>query len=548
MRVVTKVRRILCCIMTVAAAFSVPAGAQTVDSTDCRPAVVPLPDISHDRAAVARGLNVLTHGRGSDAGMFRRGGASASRCRIDSLNGTVSPLAFDSARNFELGTSSLAVRYNPRYPRSVNDGSLWSGVGVNAVVETGFRAEWRGFELQVQPQITYSSNGSFSFPRSASPDRSEFASPYHIGIDYPTRFGSEALTAIDPGQSFIGYGMGAFGVRLSNENLWVGPAEFYPIVLSNTAPGFPHLGVGTRRPINVGFADLEFQFVFGEVTESDYFDDVDANNDRQFTVVLLNFQPHFLPGLHLGLVRAYHDSTDVNGSVLEYLENLARSPFTYTAGQAAGNSLGGVYARWVLKESGFEAYAEWTREDAFGDLQDLLREPDWTQAYVLGAQKVFLEPGTFSRVYGELIHLGSSAPERAGRGQFSYYTHSELTQGHTHRGQLLGAAIGPGSDAQLIGADIVTGSAHYGGRLERVRYDDDTYYRQFARRYGQTRHDVELTLALSYGRRIGLLELEGGLVLSRRYDRQFVTLAATGDDLAETNFGTTIGLRWQPGR
>jgi hypothetical protein len=202
--------------------------------------------------------------------------------------------------------------------------------------------------------------------------------------------------------------------------------------------------------------------------------------------------------------------------------------------------------RWVLPESGFEAYAEWSREDTPGDLTDVLREPDWTQAYVIGFSKSLLRRRTLTRVYGELIHLGASAPERAGRGFFSYYTHGTVKQGHTQNGQLLGAAIGPGSDAQLLGVDVFDALGRSALRIERTRYDDDTYYRTFARRFGETRHDAEITISASRMHFVSALELEAGIAWSKRYGRMFVPLPDDGPDIVESNWAVRIGGTWKP--
>jgi hypothetical protein len=86
----------------------------------------------------------------------------------------------------------------------------------------------------------------------------------------------------------------------------------------------------------------------------------------------------------------------------------------------------------------------------------------------------------------------------------------------------------------------------YGFSIERTRYDDDTYYRQFARRYGEARHDVELTGQVRVGRWLGPVQLQAALSASRRYDRSFIVLRTSGTEKhIETNWGADIGLSWQ---
>ena len=169
-------------------------------------------------------------------------------------------------------------------------------------------------------------------------------------------------------------------------------------------------------------------------------------------------------------------------------------------------------------------------------------------------QKVFLSPRRLTRVYGELVHLIASAPTvRNVRGTVTTYTHGRPPQGHTHRGQMLGAGIGPGSalDAQRIGVDVFTAGAMTGAWLERVRYDDDAYYNKFARHFGQAAHDVELTLGAQRVQPLGPVQTsassEVAAAVSRRYNRDFLNLRqGESEDLVEMNLGGEIGVRWLP--
>src|SRR5690606_19519601 len=163
--------------------------------------------------------------------------------------------------------------------------------------------------------------------------------------------------------------------------------------------------------------------------------------------------------------------------LLEYIER----PYTRIRDNPLGrnnilrdNQLFSIFARWAFPEVGFEVFAEWARDDHWEDLDDLLMEPDHSQTYMLGFQKVVLAGPRWVRLYGELAHLQSSSTYRSGRGgPFIMYAHSQLRQGYTHRGQLLGAAIGPGSDAQILGADVFAPWGMAGLFLERVRWDND---------------------------------------------------------------------------
>ena len=532
-------------LMTCAAAVSAPA--QTPDtSTACTMVELRTESLSGARAGLARALSIFNHQRGTESRLLRHG---ADPERICVSKGQQFVPLFDSLstrRSWAMLPVAATAHYNSAYARTVNDGAAWNGAGWTGAVSAGITGSWRFLTASAEPLYVHSRNVHFATTHSTLPARSEFANAYHPNIDLPERFGTDPVESFDPGQSFIdARGKGLYA-RVSNENVWVGAAEVYPVVMSNTAPGFAHIALGTSRPLRTSLVDIEFHVMMGKLDESEYFDGDNDNDEHVYTVGLIVLQPRMLEGLSLGIARAYHDSLTPGTGPERYLKELFRGPFLRSSGVAAGNSIGALYARWVLPSSGFEAYVEWSREDAFGDIDDLLREPDWTQGYVLGFQKVGMTQNRLLRLYGELIHLGASAPERGGRGQTAYYTHGKIQQGHTHEGQLLGAAIGPGADAQLLGLDMFHVTNWSRIKLERVRYDADTYYNRFSRRLGPTGHDLELTLSGSHGRRFGSFEAEAVIDASRRYNRDFISLTDENTPDAETNIGVSINLRWLP--
>jgi len=77
-----------------------------------------------------------------------------------------------------------------------------------------------------------------------------------------------------------------------------------------------------------------------------------------------------------------------------------------------------------------------------------VQEPDHQRGYSLGLAKVFgkrLSQFTVLRL--ELINFQLPSLATTGRGEGSIYVHSPIRQGHTNRGQLLGADIGVGAAA-----------------------------------------------------------------------------------------------------
>jgi hypothetical protein len=113
--------------------------------------------------------------------------------------------------------------------------------------------------------------------------------------------------------------------------------------------------------------------------------------------------------------------------------------------QLAGtdNQLASLFARWAFRESGLEVYGEYGREDNSYDLRDFVQEPDHQRAYSLGLAKVFGKRSSqFDVLRVEAMNFQLPSLATTGRGEGSIYVHSPIRQGHTNRGQLLGADIG----------------------------------------------------------------------------------------------------------
>ena len=448
----------------------------------------------------------------------------------------------------ELLPLRLRTLFNSAYPLDINTGAVWAGRGFSGSAEGGGTLTFGPLTITAYPVIAFQENRSFLTRAVTLPQVSPFAYVGHEdNIDWPQRHGDDAFWSVHPGQSSVRLELAGFSVGVSTENLWIGPAQRAPLMLSSTAPGFPHVFVSTTRPHDVKVGSIEAQLFWGRLHESDYFDADDANDENLLVGVTSTFEPAFARGLYIGAHLSYHTAFDQpDWSVFDYIVK----PFAgLRENPLLDNRLLGLFGRWVLPTAGFEVYAEWGREDAWGELMDLVREPDHSQAYVLGFQKLGHWNNARLRWWGELTHLQHSLTLRGGRGAVTFYTHTGIRQGYTNRGQLLGAWIGPGSDAQILGVDRVEGARMTGIAIERARFDDDAYYNQWSRFYSSNGHDVSLALWLRHSDSIGeqLRFLATGSI-ARRQNRNFVHF--TGDqppDIRwETNAHLDLELRWLP--
>lgn len=430
----------------------------------------------------------------------------------------------------------LSAWSNSGYPDDRNNGAVWAGRGFSGQVSAGVRLEAGPVSAGFAPVATYQANRDFTIRPANRPGISEFANALYSGIDLPQRFGDEAYDEVHTGQSYVRLDFANLAAGISYENLWVGPAVRDPILMSSTAPGFRHVFLGTSKPLDLWIARVDAEMILGRLRESDHFDQNPENDENRLAMWVLTVSPRWLDGLELGFARSY--MYEASGA-----ENLSVL-FRPSERNLAGNELASVFARWLLVESQAEVYLEWARDDRYATVEDdLIPEPDHSQAYMLGFQKLtragttVLGP-TSLRFQAEAVHLQEKQEYRTGRPLPVYYTHSAIRQGYTHRGQLLGAAVGPGGDGQFFALDGVFTRGMVGIFAERVRRNDGSQEAVRARFAYPYAHDTELgggVRGLAYWRD---LLVSGSLGYASRWDRDFLE-----DD---SSVKLNLNVQWWP--
>ena len=380
----------------------------------------------------------------------------------------------------------IDATWNSQIPFSIDDGSLWAGRGINSLVTAGVRANLGPLRVQVAPEFMYSENQAFPLPPSRIAGRSDFAAPYHSGpvsIDLPVRFGSDAFTVFDLGQSAVWASLQMIDIGVATENQWWGPGIQNALVMSDNAPGVPHAFVRTNRPLSAGFGDFEAKLIAGALTESLYFDSDSSNDRRSISGVVATFTPRIEPNFSVGFARTVYSpapqSQDVASHALDALfrGSTMRPDSTHT-GASTFDQLFSLFGRWVFPESGFEMYAEWARMLPPSSLRQLLVDPQYTQGYTVGMQAAgHVQSDALLRFQGEVSFLDQTPPSRAGD-TLTFYTSRAVPQGYTQRGQLIGASIGPGGSSQFLALDYMPRSWDVGVFAQRIRWDEDVYYIQ----------------------------------------------------------------------
>lgn len=431
--------------------------------------------------------------------------------------------------------------FNSAYPEDRNNGALWSGRGLSTSIEAGIQARLGPLSMAFLPVVSVQRNRAYATlpPRVAG--QSIYSSGLYSGLDMPQRFGGTSYSSFDMGQSYVRLDAWRLGFGASNENLWWGPGISNAILFTNTAPGFPHIFLATRKPLNVGIGKLTGDAIWGRLSESEYFDTIPANNHRLIVGALLTLEPGWVPGLFIGIGRTFvmpWDSVDAHN-----LFPLGQ-PFWKKNVVSPNNPKGSnddqrvsLLGRYVLPASGFELYGEWAREDHSWDAADFLGEPEHSSGHLIGFQKLFIPKQTrWVRTYAEFSNLQQLRQNRpAIRPTPVFYVHPP--QGHTQLGQLLGASIGPGGESQLFGIDLFTQRGMVGGYLERVRRDEFSGIGVQA--WSTTwppRHDVAVTAGFRFTGKVRGIRLDADLARSRRYNRNFIR--------TESNTRVLLRMTW----
>ena len=132
------------------------------------------------------------------------------------------------------------------------------------------------------------------------------------------------------------------------------------------------------------------------------------------------------------------------------------------------NQLASLFIRWAPPGSGFDVYGEYGREDYNTDSRDFLVEPDHSATMNLGFRKAWTSGTNVNAIRAEGFTYEGSAGTRT-RGEGAIYIHGTLFQGHTNRGQLLGANTGVGSgSAQTVAYDRFTTTGRVTAFISRV--------------------------------------------------------------------------------
>ena len=342
----------------------------------------------------------------------------------------------------------LFMSGNTAAPYGQNDGVLWQGRGFNALLKGGVRFEGYGIELTLLPHFSFSQNAEFDILPSAY--ESEYGYFWGYGVDAPQRFGNKPFFNWDFGDSEIRYTWRTLTVGFGTQAVWLGPSYLNSILHSNNAPAYPKIDIGLRRQkiiipwLNWYIGDFETRLWVGILSESDFFDSDDSNNNTMLHGFTFAYAPSFLSGLTLFINRIALVPWAVEN--IKYVIPLDNNTF-----EDQKMSLG---FSWELSQAGINIYGELGIDDYIPDYKShgYIRYPFHTMLYTVGIKKIIpvAEP---KKIYGILFFEWNSM-EMSQDFQFQWpyspYFHHQIIHGYTNRGQWLGAGTGWGGNSQYL--------------------------------------------------------------------------------------------------
>jgi hypothetical protein len=256
--------------------------------------------------------------------------------------------------------------------------------------------------------------------------------------------------------------------------------------------------VRTNHPISTPAGTWSGTAFVGTLTESPFFDNTPANDLRTLTAWNVAWSPSDSSGASIGFAHLSMRTGSMFGG----------GSHTLTGPTDQMNSL---YARVQAPDDGLRAWVEIGRAGALPGMRQFFTVPYQGITYLFGVERAIAMHGGTLLLTGEAADLEQPTDIR-GQPTQDFYTSRDIPQGWTQRGQILGDGIGPGGQSQWFAVDWVTPSHSTGVFIERVRWNEDAFLRQYLPYLN--RHDVTFRAGVRGGSVIAgqdvHVELSGG--------------------------------------
>lgn len=379
------------------------------------------------------------------------------------------------------------LQYNDHHDYGWQDGPMIPNKGAQAYINGGVYAKLWIFEAQYAPEWVYAQNK----PETWNP-------PVRVKQgDFPDRFGTEPYVRSYPGQTYVRAALGPAQVSIGTENVSWGPSQDVNLLMSNNAPGMPHVTMGTAKPIQTRFGSFEGQVLLGNLHYSGFRYAIGPNPDgaalpdvyrdstrddlkRVFSGLVAVYNPKWFPGLSVGAIRNIWQEKPLDSAfrTIQLIPALFRNPFgqgAYAFQTGPMDQIASVFFRYVMPESHVEIWGEFGRDDAAADVEDLLTSPTHSRGYQFGFRK--LVPIQGQREYMDVrLHVVQceAAKEVMIRRQFGWPVFYDSD--YSNYGQNIGAGIGTGSNLFKASLDYIKERRSYGLHIDWVAHNNDLIY------------------------------------------------------------------------
>ena len=470
----------------------------------------------------------------------------------EAIGGQYKTILSNPSNTIQLKTLGIDYffEYNSHHPYNRNNGTMIPNRGYQHVISPGIYFKTGPLTIQFKPEHHFSENKEFDGFWEGHYSVI-WAKRYKLWnrIDMPERFGTKNHNKTTFGQSSIRLNWKGISLGVSNENIWWGPSLRNSIMMSNHAQGFKHITFNTVKPFKTFLGNFEWQVITGRLESSGftpprtdiehagtklYIPKINQNgrtDDWRFLQgYIISFSPKWIEGLSFGLIRwvqMYSALIEGKYNWINYRRNyfpifdtFFRKSNPYVDYEIQTNEAAGLFLKWHWKDSKAEIYAEFHHNDSKVNLRDLLLDSDHSRAATIGLQKVFNVKNNDFLFNWEWTQMEQTA-SRLIRNAGSWYEHSYVYDGYTNKGEVLGSAIGPGSNSHYFSLNRIRNQELIGIGLEIVDNDNDFYHEAFASARDFRRYWKDINLHLKYNKSFKHFNLSSNLVYIRSLNYQW---------------------------
>jgi hypothetical protein len=348
---------------------------------------------------------------------------------------------------------NLSQKLNTDHPYGWNDGAMSYSKGYQMQVAAGIFASFGNLRVQLRPEFVKTASGQYETNQS-------------WGLV------TDGLSKILPGQSSIRYDLNKISLSASTQNLWWGPGISNSMLMSNNAPGFFHYSIASNRPLKTFLGNFHFQIISATLKQdsSQGFEHRNLkklnlqNRNRAYNALTFTFQPVIMKNITFGLTRAFQNlvENNISGFVPKYLPVLGSffgSAYNDTINR---DQILSFNTRWVFPKNHAEVYFEFGYNDAKDNFRDLMLDMSHSSGYVFGFKKLsYLNNLDYLDFGAEVIRMAQT-PSYLMRNAGNFYEHGRMTEGYTHKNQILGAGSGFGNNMQTVNLSFNRGWNKYG--------------------------------------------------------------------------------------